>query len=73
MKVNLKIGDSQLKLEEDSAFDSRRETIVFGIISQKDATGSHSIPLFSKINFRMFYNNIKTKNYEVKLCFFDEI
>jgi uncharacterized protein (TIGR04141 family) len=72
-KVNLKIGDAQLKLEEDGAFDSRRETIVFGIISQKDATGSYSIPLFSKINFRMFYNNIKTKNYEVKLCFFDEI
>ncbi|MBN1214312.1 MAG: TIGR04141 family sporadically distributed protein [Candidatus Lokiarchaeota archaeon] len=72
-KVNSKIDNDRLKYKINDAFDPRNNIIVFGIITTKERDGSFSIPLFSKINLKIFLDSLRSKSYNVKLCFFEEV
>ncbi len=62
IKVNKKINDDRLKYEINDDFNPRNNIIVFGIISPKENDGSFSIPLFSKINLKLFVDSLKSKS-----------
>jgi uncharacterized protein (TIGR04141 family) len=69
-KINI-LKIPELKFPEDEPYDPRKYIIVIGIITKKGKS-EYSIPLFSKINMRIFIDRIKSKSYKVKLCFFEE-
>jgi len=71
-KVNVKIDDENLKFPIDDSYNSKNYTIVYGIIMKPNKKGVFSIPLFSKINLKIFTDSLKAKSYKYKICFFEE-
>ena len=71
-KVNAKIADNDLKFKTDNSYRTRDYTVVYGIISKPNQHGKYDIPLFSKINLKIFIDSLNSKSYNFKLCFFEE-
>lgn len=68
--ANKKIEKSDLHFPEDDSFLRKNYTIIYAIISRKNSRGEFSIPLFSKINLRIFVRNLIEKlNFNVKISF----
>ena len=73
-KVNQKIKNDFLKFpESDDDFDPRKYCIVYGIIAKRNKDDKFHLTLFSRVNLKIFYENIKSRNYGLKLCFFEEV
>jgi len=70
--ANDKIHINEIKFPTDMTYDARKYSIIIGIITKKNSDGTFNIPLFSKINLRIFVDRIQTKSYGLKLCFFEE-
>ena len=70
--ANRKIQNPALKFPKDDTYDPRAYTVAYGIISKKSSSGSFSIPLFSKINLKVFLDNLYRMRYKAKLIIINE-
>lgn len=71
-KLNCKIPDKNLQFAIDDNFNPKDYTVVYGIITKPNAKNTYSIPLFSKINLKIFIDSLRSKSYKYKICFFEE-
>ncbi len=68
--ANDKINLTELKFSEDEKLDRENINIVYGIIGKPNKNEEISIPVFSKINLKLFSDNLKALGYTVKLVYF---
>lgn len=72
--ANKKIESINLKLPVNGEpFVRDNYTVVYGIITKKNANGEYSIPLFSKINLDLFSRNLRKLGYSVNVCYIEFI
>ena len=66
--ANHQITIASLKFPANIGYDPKNYTIVYGIISKPSNNGALSIPLFSRINLKVFVDNLSRMQYKVRLC-----
>ena len=64
------LGESALRLPEDAVFDPEQYTVVYGIISPPETIGD--LPFFSKINLKVFYDNLRRMHFPVRIAFISD-
>lgn len=69
--ANKQIDDNAFKFSEDSAFDRKKYTVVYGIITRKNKNNQFSIPLFAKISLQTIAEAIRMLDYKIKLSFIE--
>ncbi len=67
--ANRAIKDANLKLPIKDGHDPRRYEIIYGIIGKMTPENPISIPLFSKITLKVFFDNLSRMQYRVRLLF----
>ena len=72
IRVNEKIINKKLHFAIDDSFNAKDYTIIYGIISKPNKNKSYDIPLFSKINLKIFLDRLRSMSYNCKICFFEE-
>lgn len=72
MKVNEKILDKDIKVAINDSIDRDKFTVVFGIIGKTNKNGVITVPVFSKINLKIFSDNLKRLGFKMKLSYFED-
>jgi uncharacterized protein (TIGR04141 family) len=69
-KANTKIDEQVLKFVEEEKVDRDKYTIVYGIIGKTNKRGEITIPVFSKINLKLFSDNLLRLGFNIAVSFF---
>lgn len=67
-RANRKIN-REMRFDTEETFDPRQYTINYGIIAKLGTDRKANIPLFSRINLKIFIDNLRRMQYKVKLSF----
>jgi uncharacterized protein (TIGR04141 family) len=70
--ANEVISDGDLKLPTNDEHHPQEYTIIYGIICKMSEGQPASIPLFSRITLKVFFDSLSRMQYRVKLMFIAE-
>jgi uncharacterized protein (TIGR04141 family) len=70
--ANKKIDIPELMFSEEDKIVREPYTIVYGIIGKKNRDGKISMPVFSKINLKLFTDNLHRLGFSSNIAFFED-
>jgi uncharacterized protein (TIGR04141 family) len=71
--ANQKIANTDLLFDEGDNLNRKKFIVVYGIITRKNKRGIFDIPVFSKINLKLFSDSLKKLDFKIRISFFEDI